>query len=185
MGTSAQTQQRQVKRLLSTGGLSIMRGLFLLALALASGQATSTREAIQMDMEKFNNDAMCWGLENMMAFRLEQYKAMEECGRSALASGLVKPTNPFITLPGNLNNRNPLASLLSRNSIGNSAQHAWNSLFRTRRQAEEGLLEIDEPAELEKFLEDYDEFKTDIGSMIGNLTCVLTKMDMLDSSLQF
>merc|ERR1712233_4248 len=204
MGTSAQTQQRQVKRLLSTGGLSIMRGLFLLALALASGQATSTREAIQMDMEKFNNDAMCWGLENMMAFRLEQYEAMEECGRSALASGLVKPTNPFITLPGNLNNnnpfaqqqnplnrlfkkannRNPLASLLSRNSIGNSAQHAWDFLFRTRRQAEEGLLEIDEAAELEKFLEDYDEFKTDIGSMIGNLTCVLTKMDMLDSSLQ-
>merc|ERR1712080_659053 len=41
-----------------------------------------------------------------------------------------------------------------------------------------------EAAELEKFLEDYDEFKTDIGSMIGNLTCVLTKMDMLDSSLQ-
>jgi len=181
-----------------------MRGLFFLALALASGQATSTREAIQMDMEKFNNDAMCWGLENMMAFRLEQYKAMEECGRSALASGLVKPTNPFTTLPGNLNNnnpfaqqqnplnrlfkkannRNPLASLLSRNSIGNSAQHAWDSLFRTRRQAEEGLLEIDEAAELEKFLEDYDEFKTDIGSMIGNLTCVLTKMDMLDSSLQ-
>merc|ERR1712130_702710 len=189
---------------LSTGGLSIMRGLFLLALALASGQATSTREAIQMDMEKFNNDAMCWGLENMMAFGLEQYKAMEECGRAALASRLVKPTNPFITLPGNLNNnnpfaqqqnplnrlfkkannRNPLASLLSRNSIGNSAQHAWNSLFRTRRQAEEGLLEIDEAAELEKFLKDYDEFKTDIGSMIGNLTCVLTKMDMLDSALQ-
>merc|ERR1711990_1225697 len=55
---------------------------------------------------------------------------------------------------------------------------------RSKRQAEEGLIEIDEAAELEKFLEDYDEFKTDIGSMIGNLTCVLTKMDMLDSSLQ-
>merc|ERR1712203_1211207 len=45
-------------------------------------------------------------------------------------------------------------------------------------------IEIDEAAELDKFLEDYDGFKTDIGSMIGNLTCVLTKMDMLDSSLQ-
>merc|ERR1711878_84856 len=202
MGTSAQTQQRQVKRLLSTGGLSIMRGFFLLALALASGQATSTREAIQMDMEKFNNDAMCWGLENMMAFRLEQYKAMEECGRSGLASAMVRPTNPFPTLPGNLNNpfatqqnslnrlfnnansRNPLSALLSRNSIGNSAQHAWDSLFRSRRASEEGLLEVDEEQELEKFLEDYDDFKEDIGSMIGNLTCVLTKMNMLDSSLQ-
>ena len=163
----------------------------------------STREAIQRDMEKTNNDIMCWGVENVMAYRLAQYEAMEECGRSGLASGMVRPTNPFTTLPGNLNNpfadqqkplnklfnndansRNPLSALLSRNSIGNSAQHAWDSLFRSRRQAEEGLLEIDEAAELEKFLEDYDEFKTDIGSMIGNLTCVLTKMDMLDSALQ-
>merc|ERR1712203_661956 len=99
-----------------------------------------------MDMEKFNNDAMCWGVENMMAFRLAQYKAMEECGRSGLASAMVRPTNPFTTLPGNLNNnpfatqqnslnrlfnnansRNPLSALLSRNSIGNSAQHAWDS----------------------------------------------------------
>jgi len=186
-----------------------MRDLFLLALALASGQAMSTREAIQMDMEKFNNDAMCWGVENMMAYRLAQYEAMEECGRSGLASGMVRPTNPFTTLPGNLNNapglnlnnpfaeeqnplkrlfsnantRNPLSALLSRSSIGNSAQNAWDSLFRSRRAAE-GLLEVDEEEELEQFLEDFDEFKEDIGSMIGNLTCVLTKLDMLDSSLQ-
>ena len=185
-----------------------MRDLFFLAL-LASGQAMSTREAIQRDMEKFNNDAMCWGVENMMAYRLAQYEAMEECGRSGLASGMVRPTNPFTTLPGNLNNapglnlnnpfaeeqnplkrlfsnantRNPLSALLSRSSIGNSAQNAWDSLFRSRRAAE-GLLEVDEEEELEQFLEDFDEFKEDIGSMIGNLTCVLTKLDMLDSSLQ-
>merc|ERR1712212_1126304 len=186
---------------LSTGGLSIMRDLFLLAL-VSSGQAMSTREAIQRDMEKTNSDAMCWGVENVIAYRLAQYKAMEECGRSGLACGMVRPTNPFSTLPGNLNNpfadqqnplnrlfsntnsRNPLSALLSRNSIGNSAQNAWDSLFRSRRQAEEGLLEIDEEQELEQFLEDYDEFKEDIGSMIGNLTCVLTKMNMLDSALQ-
>merc|ERR1719242_570529 len=138
----------------------------------------------------------------MMGYRLALYKAMEECGRSGLASAMVRPTNPFTTLPGNLNNpfatqqnslnmlfnnansRNPLSALLSRNSIGNSAQHAWDSLFRSRRASEEGLLEVDEEQELEKFLEDYDDFKEDIGSMIGNLTCVLTKMNMLDSSLQ-
>jgi len=144
-----------------------------------------------------------------MAYRLAQYEAMEECGRSGLASGMVRPTNPFTTLPGNLNNapglnlnnpfaeeqnplkrlfsnantRNPLSALLSRSSIGNSAQNAWDSLFRSRRAAE-GLLEVDEEEELEQFLEDFDEFKEDIGSMIGNLTCVLTKLDMLDSSLQ-
>merc|ERR1711970_894013 len=190
MGTSVQTQ-RQVKRLLVVVNFFIMRDLVLLAL-VASGMAMSTREAIQMDMENFNNYAMCWGVENMMTFRLAQYKAMEECGRSGLASGMVKPTNPFADdqqnplnrLFNNANSRNPLSALLSRNSIGNSAQNAWDSLFRSRRQAEEGLLEIDEKEELERFLEDYDEFKEDIGSMIGNLTCVLTKMNMLDSALQ-
>merc|ERR1739846_252621 len=135
--------------------LANMIRLLLLSAMVASGMAISTRQMIQMDMEKFNNDAMCWGVENMMAYRLQQYGAMEECGRSGLASAMVRPTNPFTTLPGNLNNpfahqqnplnrlfnkgnsRNPLSALLSRNSIGNSAQHAWNSLFRSKRQAEE------------------------------------------------
>merc|ERR1739842_122051 len=30
--------------------------------------AMSTKESIRRDMEKFNNDAMCWGVENMMIF---------------------------------------------------------------------------------------------------------------------
>merc|ERR1712032_1790724 len=156
MGTSVQTQ-RQVKRLLVVVNFSIMRDLFLLAL-VASGTAMSTREAIQMDMENFNNYAMCWGVENMMAFRLAQYKAMEECGRSGLASSMVRPTNPFTTLPGNLNN-NPFAN----------QQNPLNRLFNNAnsRNPLSALLS-----------------RNSIGSMIGNLTCVLTKMNMLDSALQ-
>merc|ERR1711974_487985 len=83
--------------------LANMTRLLLLSM-VASGMAMSTRHMIQKDMEKFNNDAMCWGVENMMAYRLAQYEAMEECGRSGLASGMVRPTNPFTTLPGNLDN---------------------------------------------------------------------------------
>merc|ERR1712109_121463 len=157
-----------------------MRAFFLLATVTCS-MAMSTREAIQMDMEKFNNDAMCWGVENMMYYRLAQYQAIEECSKSGLASRMVRPTNPFTTLPANLNNqqgplnrflnnansRNPLSALLSRNRI-----------------AAEGLLEVDEEEELERFVEDFADFKEDIGSMIGNLTCVMTKLDMLDSALQ-
>ena len=79
--------------------------------------------------------------------------------------------------------------MFNRNSNSNSDKWAnlWSDFLngRSKRQAEEGgLLEIDEAAELEKFLADYDEFKEDIGSMIGNLTCVMTKLDMLDSALQ-
>ena len=168
---------------------------------VASGMAMSTRQMIQKDMEKFNNDAMCWGVENMMAYRLAQYKAMEECAKYGQFSTLPAPANnPFTTLPGDASNpwmnvpqpvdsrRSPLSKLFNRGSNSNSEK--WSNLWsdflngRSKRQAEGGLLEIDEAAELEKFLEDYDEFKTDIGSMIGNLTCVLTKMDMLDSALQ-
>ena len=164
--------------------------------------AITTRQAIRRDMDKFNNDAMCWGVENMMAYRLAQYKAMEECGKYGQFSTLPAPSNnPFTTLPGDASNpwtnvpqpidsrRSPLSKLLNRGSnLQNSDK--WTNLWsdflngRSKRQAEEGILEIDEAAELEQFLEDYDEFKTDIGSMIGNLTCVLTKLDMLDSSLQ-
>merc|ERR1712186_288987 len=83
---------------------SIMRDLFFLAL-LASGQAMSTREAIQRDMEKFNNDAMCWGVENMMYYRLAQYQAMEECSKYGQFSTLLAPANnPFTTLPGDAKN---------------------------------------------------------------------------------
>merc|ERR1711863_164077 len=98
-------------------------------------------------------------------------------------------SNPWMNVPQPVDSRrSPLAKLFNRGSNSNSDK--WTNLWsdflngRSKRQAEEGLIEIDEAAELEKFLEDYDEFKTDIGSMIGNLTCVLTKMDMLDSSLQ-
>merc|ERR1719430_1601345 len=109
-----------------------------------------------------------------MAYRLAQYKAMEECRKYGQFSTLPAPSN------------NPLTKLFNRGSNTDKWADLWGDFLngRSKRQAEEGLIEIDEAAELEKFLEDYDEFKTDIGSMIGNLTCVLTKMDMLDSSLQ-
>merc|ERR1712203_438572 len=101
----------------------------LLLSMVASGMAMSTRQEIQMDMEKFNNDAMCWGVENMMYYRLAQYQAMEECSKYGQFSTLPAPANnPFTTLPGDAKNpwmnvpqpvdsrRNPLAKLFNRNS---------------------------------------------------------------------
>merc|ERR1712209_180371 len=139
----------------------------LLLSMLASGMAMSTRQEIQMDMEKFNNDAMCWGVENMMYYRLAQYQAMEECSKYGQFSTLPAPANnPFTTLPGDAKNpwmnvpqpvdsrRNPLAKLFNRNSNSNSDKWAnlWSDFLngRSKRQAEEGgLLEIDEAAKLE------------------------------------
>merc|ERR1739842_268457 len=100
---------------------------------------------------------------------------------------MLRPTNPFNTLPGNLGNgfsgnNNPLASLLQRNNIRNNL---WGDFLSGRsKRATEGLLEYDEEAETEKFIRDFDDFKHDMASALANLTCVLTKMNMLDSSLQ-
>merc|ERR1711963_415780 len=82
-----------------------MMRLLLLSAMVASGMAFNTRQMIRRDMEKFNNDAMCWGVENMMAFRLAQYKAMEECSKYGQFSTLPAPANnPFTTLPGDASN---------------------------------------------------------------------------------
>merc|ERR1712212_889819 len=85
--------------------LANMTRLLLLSMVASGIMAMSTKESIRRDMEKFNNDAMCWGVENMMAYRLAQYKAMEECGKYGQFSTLPAPANnPFSTLPGDASN---------------------------------------------------------------------------------
>merc|ERR1711973_733152 len=122
MGTHSRHSQAlgQIDALFLHSAIIITMRVFFLLATVTCSMAMSTREAIQMDMEKFNNDAMCWGVENMMYYRLAQYQAMEECSKSGLASRMVRPTNPFNTLSANrflnnANSRNPLSALLSRN----------------------------------------------------------------------
>merc|ERR1712088_1298686 len=122
-------------------------------------------QEIQMDMEKFNNDAMCWGVENMMAYRLAQYKAMEECGKYGQFSTLPAPANnPFTTLPGDASNpwmnvpqpvdsrRNPLSKLFNRNSNSDKWTNLWSDFLngRSKRQPEavdDGRLAAAQPEE--------------------------------------
>ena len=106
--------------------------------------------------------------------------AVEECaawgrgGAARLASQTSRssPWQAAQALPAGLNRGN-LAALWSE-FIGNNRQ---------KRQATEGLLDTDE-GDVEEFLDDFKEYKTDLGQKMGNLTCVLTKMEMLDSDLQ-
>merc|ERR1712210_407573 len=84
----------------------------------ASGMAMSTRQTIRMDMEKFNNDAMCWGVENMMAYRLAQYKAMDECSKYGQFGTLPgDASNPWMNVPQPVDSRrSPLSKLFNRGS---------------------------------------------------------------------
>merc|ERR1712183_1212581 len=203
MGTSAQTQQQQVKRLLVVVNRRSFRheGPFLACPCSClwpgnehkrgnpdgHGEVQQRRDVLGGGEHDGLQAAAVQGHGGVWEVWVGQWVgeahnpfAHQNQNQNPL-NKLFNKANKFNSIA---NSRNPLSALLSRKSIGNSAQHVWDSLFRSRRASEEGLLEIDEEQELEKFIEDFNDFKEDIGTMIGNLTCVLTKMDMLDSSLQ-
>ena len=96
-------------------------------------------------------------------------------GRSAPP---VNNNNPFQSLPAPAPSKNPFKS--SNLNLG-----AWNQLWnsRNKRQATEGLLQPTEE-DFKEFLMDFEDFKGDVASKMGNLTCVLKKMNALDDNLQ-
>merc|ERR1711988_805326 len=129
-------------------------------------------------------------------------KAMESCMHEN-HSGLLKPANPILsllnqgadTLPFPVNNDSPFQTLPAQinNPFKNSNNPfkssnvnlgAWNKLWNSRNKRQvEGLLQPTEE-DFKEFLMDFEDFKGDVASKMGNLTCVLQKMDLLDSNLQ-
>ena len=55
------------------------------------------------------------------------------------------------------------------------------SLWRTKRDT--GLVNVDEDDFME-FLEDLGDFKSDMASKMGNLTCVLTELKLLTPEMK-
>merc|ERR1712038_1739185 len=176
-----------------------MRSLVAVTFLLAVASGDEMKKKIHQDMMIMSNQAMCWGKGNMLYFKLALMKAMEECEGGH--SSTTKPANPFAqltssnspfqSLPAPINNpfksnNNPFAG--ARDSVKTSTINA-NALkdllfnnFRSKRQAE-GLIEVTEE-DFAEFLEDFDEFKDHVASKMSTLTCVLVKMNMLDSNFQ-
>ena len=184
-----------------------MLRLVLLSLVLASSSAMGGKERIKRNIQKWNDDVACWGRENMLAWEVAKMKAIQQCTDFGLATSLPSlTTNPFSPLPRLVQNPwtnvptpikrvNPLQSSVSGSSGSLPSQQQWTDLWadflsmRSKRQVEdedeeEENSEEDTEEEIMEFIENYAEFKQDMGSRIGNLTCVLTKLDMLDSALQ-
>jgi len=152
---------------------------------------------IHKDMMVMNSMTACWGKGNMMLYKMAVWEATEQCMQEN-HSNLLKPANPILsllnqnqeaeTLPFPVNNNNPFlsSSRLNSNPFKSSSSkiNAWNNLWngRTKRQVE-GLLQPTEE-DFKEFLMDFEDFKGDIASKMGNLTCVMKKMDMLDNNLQ-
>lgn len=174
-----------------------MLRVVLLSLACAALVTSSgdTAKKIKRSINAWNSDVACWGHENALKFHVGLEQAIEQCSEYGSPASLVKPvSNPWTTIPQPENN-NPFQTLPAGVGRINPAQYQnWNNIWanylgnnnRQRRQAGEatdGLLETDEE-DFQEFLEDFEDFKSDMGHKMGNLTCVMTKMDMLDSALQ-
>jgi len=148
----------------------VMKIFLVLAVALAFVDAGQTKQRIKRTLQSWNHDVACWGKDNALNYHFSLYKAMEQCGKGNNLESLLRASNPFTKPFG----RNPWVRI-----------NKWSNLIndRSKRQAG-GLLEYNEEEEIEKFKEDFVDFKSGMRTKLGNVTCVLTKMGMLDSSLQ-
>merc|ERR1712045_44362 len=185
------------ERITSSSSGNMLRFLTLAAaLALAAGMGMDEKK-IMKDMMVFYSMTACWGKGNMYLYKLALLEATEQCTQQD-HHNLLKPANPILsllnqdaeTLPFQLSNNqarnnNPfLSSSNSNNPFKSSSSqlnlNAWNNLWgnsRSKRQAE-GLLQPTEE-DFREFLEDFEEFKGDIATKMGNLTCVMQKLNML------
>merc|ERR1712039_819522 len=130
------------------------------ALALAAGMGMDEKK-IMKDMMVFNSMTACWGKGNMYLYKLALLEATEQCTQQD-HHNLLKPANPILSL---LN------------------QDAETLPFQLSNSQAEGLPQPTEE-DFREFLEDFEEFKGDIATKMGNLTCVMQKLNMLDSNLQ-
>jgi len=144
----------------------------LLCLACVVVRCTDVEEKIKRNLDTWNADVACWGKENALKYHLGLYQAVKECTGLGSKKGFVKPVNPWQTLPAGLNRGNVVNFLT--NYLENS---------RNKRQATDGLIETDEE-DTEEFLENFEEYKGNVAAKMSNLTCVLTKINSLDSALQ-
>ena len=154
--------------------------LLLLAAAVTDAQSPPMMKKMLRGIDMYNFRAKCWGEKNVDT----RIAAMEAAKMTCLQmdspdlSGRLSPhVNPFSSGQGFLQADNILGQLRRGGDISQLP-----SLWRSRREAhwdmEDGLLKPDQD-DLYQFLGEVQEYKADIGSMMGNLTCVLEKLQML------
>merc|ERR1711910_9109 len=172
-----------------------MRSLVALTLVLAVAAGDMMlKKKIHHDLMVMSSQAMCWGKGNTMYYKIAMMNAMDECqgGHSSSVkpaspfAQLNKPQNPFQTLPAQIQAKNPF----SGNSFAKKARVNPDSLksilfsnFDRRKRQADGLIEVTEE-DFAEFLGDFSDFKDDVASKMSNLTCVLSKLNMLDSNYQ-
>merc|ERR1711874_962702 len=177
-----------------------MRSLVALSLVLAVAAGDMMlKKKIHHDMMVDASQAMCWGQGNMFYWKLAMMNAVVECHTGQQSNikpanpfaQLNKPQNPFQTLPAPVQQktvpRNPFQSANAFNKRPTVNPDSLKSILfsnfeRNKRQAD-GLIEVTEE-DFAEFLGDFSDFKDGVASKMSNLTCVLSKMNMLDADYQ-
>ena len=173
----------------------MLRLVILSVLGVLCGSATAGHSVDMKIMGKLNHYnlmANCFGHDKMAEFSVKLYKAMEFCeaiqspmfSGSGAASG-VRPfpaitTDQIQALRGLLNNP-ALSNLLAPSAQNSGWEKAWGQFLNRNRRGADGLLDVDAEDEME-FMEDLEMFKDSMMTKMGNLSCVLTQMEMLDGA---
>ena len=148
-------------------------------------------------------NAACFGENNKNLYDLAVGAAMEKCMQLAPAIDLINllsPRNQFNSLFPSVNRKNPFEQfqvnrqwqlIKMKNGLIFLLLQAYKdidqltSLWRNKRSADasSGLIQIDEDDFIE-FLEDFADYKGNMATKIGNLTCVMTEMNLLTPELK-
>ena len=140
---------------------SIMKSPLALWVLASIVQAEISKETME-GIHAYNFRSKCWGQKNIDGWSGQIEAAKKSCLQQEPALDLAPPLNPF-----------------SSNNIFEKLQ-AGGSLWRNKRGAgdEGGILDLDDNMFYE-FVQQVREHKEDKMAMMGNLTCVLTKLKML------
>ena len=140
------------------------------------------KEKIMQKINKYNLMSRCFGDEMMTSMAIKIHKACEFCEDlpSSIASSGIKPID-FINPPLNGDQINALRGLLSNPSLAALLQPQGSAFGFGRKKRAAGLLDPTEEDRME-FMEDLMDFKQDMHTKMGNLSCVLTQLGMLDAA---
>lgn len=146
-------------------------------------------------LNKWNLMANCFGPEHMQEFSLKQYQAVEFCSsiQSPMFGGFSGPASGIKPFPAiNVDQINALRGLLSNPALsgllgaGNTAQNqrweqVWGQFLNRNKRDADGLLDVT-AEDKEEFLMDMMDFKESMMTKMGNLSCVMTQLEMLDGA---
>merc|ERR1712020_418409 len=158
---------------------TMMKGVFLLlgtAVTIASGTGTYETELLR-GIDIYNFRSKCWGKKNVDMYAAQMEKAKRESMQMEPAFDFPGhgdgPQNPFLRP-----NNNPFEKLTKGGDFSD-----LQSLWRTKREASEGLVEVDED-DFYEFLQQVNDHKHYKQNAMGNLTCVLQKCGQLTEDME-